>query len=69
MTINHDGSPGGMYLQDIVSSSILASTLFSFFTIFFNTFDDIGIETVLFLPESTFTYTAVKCEPSRVLQQ
>lgn len=70
MTINHDGSPGGMYLQDIVSSSILASTLFSFLTVFFfNTFDDIGIGRELFLPESTFTYTAIKCEPSTVLQQ
>lgn len=32
-----------MYLQDIVSSGILASALFSFFTVFFNTIDDIGI--------------------------
>ncbi len=66
--INGDGSPGGMYLWDIVSSSKLASTLFSFFTAFFSTFDDIGIGRELFLPESTFTYTVVKCGPFRILQ-
>ena len=53
-----------MYLQDIVSSSVLTLTLFSFLTVFFffffSTSDDIGIGRELFLPESTFTYTAVK---------
>lgn len=57
-----------MRLQDIVSSRILALTLFSFLTAFFSTFDDTGMGRKLFLPESTFTYTAIKCEPSTVLQ-
>lgn len=55
-----------MCLQDIVSSSILALTLFSFLTASFSTFDVTGIGRELVLPESTFTYAAIKREPSTV---
>lgn len=55
--------PGRMYLQDIVSSRrtrFNSVFIFNCPFFFFSASDDIGIERELFLPESTFTYTAVK---------
>lgn len=52
-----------MYLQDIVSSRrtrFNSVFIFNCPFFFFSASDDIGIERELFLPESTFTYTAVK---------
>lgn len=54
---------GRMYLQDIVSSwrtRFNSVFIFNCPFFFFSASDDIGIERELFLPESTFTYTAVK---------
>lgn len=48
--------------RNVSSGHCLLQQLFSFLTAFFNTFDDIGIGRELFLPESTFTYTVVKCK-------
>lgn len=45
------------------------STLFSFVLSLFLLFIDIGIEKEQVVPESTFTYNAVKSEPSGALQR
>lgn len=61
--------PEGCIFRTLSPLAYSPQLCFHFLLSFFNTFDDIGIGRELFLPESTFTYTAVKCEPSRVLQQ
>lgn len=57
MTINNDGSPEGVYLQETVSRCSVASTPFSFLTVFFLA-HLMSLASVT--PEATFTYTAAE---------